>query len=127
MFGVPQGTRDSKTMEKKLKEMCGVRRGLTFSLSRSIGGGNPCRITNRDSDHQNIPGIPFISILVCHYHTEGSPIFFGGGGRVSNTDNKTCKISSSCLCVVFCACNSFTSAERILIKFGTRARRGGFV
>jgi hypothetical protein len=78
MFSAPQGTRDCKTMEKKLEEMCGVLRGLTFRSSRSMRGGNPCRIANCDSDHQNVPGIPFIYILVCNCHAEGSPI--GGGG-----------------------------------------------
>lgn len=85
MFSIPQGTRDSKTMEKKLEEMCGVRCGLTFRLSRSVRGGNPCRIANCDSDHQNVPGIPFISILVCNCHAEGSPIVLGGEFRIQIT------------------------------------------
>ena len=107
MFSVPQGTWDSKTMEKKLKEMCGVRRDLTLRLSRSVRGGNPCRITNCYSDHQNVPGVPFISVLLCNYHIEGSlgGFFFFGGGGVSNK-NKLCLLASSYLCVVFSGCNA---------------------
>jgi hypothetical protein len=97
-------------MAEKLKEMCGVRRDLTFRLSRSVRGGNPSRITNCDSDQQNVPVVPIISVLLCNYHIEGSlgEFFLGGEGEgrgVSNK-NKLCLLASSYLCVVFSACNA---------------------
>jgi hypothetical protein len=75
MFSVPEGTRDSKTIEKRggvtLLAGCHVRYelGILAELPTAI------RTTK-----MYLGGS--VSILVCHYHPERSPVgFFLGGGR----------------------------------------------